>query len=313
MNNLWGSLMHLQHTLNVSVSCKGIGLHSGGDVSINIHPAPEDHGIVFARIDQDGEKRIKADFKNVGSTSFATTLIGKDFYVSTIEHLMSAFAGMGVDNALVEIDGDELPIMDGSSAPFALLLQSAGLKSQKKARKYIQILKPIVVSEGDRMAGFYPSSSFQISYSIEFPHPMIKTQRFDAGSISSDFFFSQIAAARTFGFLSDLTMLKKNGFANGGGLDNAVVVGNYTVINKGGLRFPDEFVRHKVLDALGDIYLAGHQIIGQLVCKKSGHGLNHKLISRLFEETEAWRYLELSSPEDDNKEDSSHLALVSSR
>jgi len=299
----------------VSVSCKGIGLHSGGEVTINIHPAPADHGIVFAKVGQDGQKRIKADFKNVGGTSFATTLVGKDFYISTVEHLMSAFAGMGVDNALVEIDGDELPIMDGSSAPFAILLQSAGLKRQKKFRKYIQILDPVIVSEGDRMAGLYPANNFQVSYSIEFPHPMIKIQRFDAESFSPEFFYSEIAGARTFGFLSDLTMLKQNGLANGGGLNNAVVVGNYTVINKGGLRFPDEFVRHKVLDALGDIYLAGHPIIGQLVCKKSGHGLNHKLIARLHEETKAWRYIELPAPAHKETESTSQapISLVSSR
>jgi UDP-3-O-[3-hydroxymyristoyl] N-acetylglucosamine deacetylase len=205
---------------------------------------------------------------------------------------------MAVDNALVEIDGDELPIMDGSSAPFATLIQSSGLLSQPRARKFIQILQPIIVSEGDRMAAFYPSSSFQISYSIEFDHPMIRTQRFDADAISPDFFCDEIASARTFGFLSEINMLKENGFANGGGLDNAVVVGNYTVLNKGGLRFPDEFVRHKVLDALGDVYLSGYPILGQLVCKKSGHGLNHMLVKRLFESLDSWRFVELQEEPD---------------
>lgn len=285
--------MHTQHTINVPVSCKGIGLHTGGEVSLAIHPAPPDHGIVFQRSDFSEHKQLKAEFSNVGNTSFATTLASGEFYVSTIEHLMSALAGMGIDNALIEIDGDELPIMDGSSLAFATLIQSSGIADQKVPRRYIQILNPIVVSENDRTAGLYPSNHFKISYSIEFEHPMIKTQRFDVDSLSSDFFVAEIAGARTFGFLSDLSMLKENGFAAGGGLDNAIVVGNYTVLNKGGLRYPDEFVRHKVLDALGDLYLAGYPILGQLVCKKSGHGLNHKLLTRLFEETNSWRFVEL--------------------
>jgi UDP-3-O-[3-hydroxymyristoyl] N-acetylglucosamine deacetylase len=297
--------MYNQRTLDVAVSCKGIGLHTGGEVSITIHPAPADHGIVFQKADESGHRQVRADFRNVGSTSFATTLIHEDFYVSTIEHLMSAFAGMGIDNALIEIDGDELPIMDGSSAPFATLIQYAGVRDQKKPRKYIQITSPIIVAEGDRMAALYPSNTFKVSYSIEFDHPMIRTQRFDADLITPDYFVTEIASARTFGFLSDLTMLKQNGFANGGGLDNAVVVGNYTVLNKGGLRYPDEFVRHKVLDALGDLYLAGYPILGQLVCKKSGHGLNHKLVERLHEEQDSWRFLELTPPEMSQEEEES--------
>lgn len=263
---------------------------------MTIKPAPVDTGIVFVRIDKSGKRSIKADFKNVGSTSFATTLVGDGFYISTVEHLMSALAGMGVDNAVIEVDGDELPIMDGSSAPFTYLINSAGLNPQDTKRKYIQILRPVLVTEGDRTAGLYPSSNFSISYSIEFDHPIIQTQRFDS-AISPDSFTDQISSARTFGFLSEINLLKANGLAAGGGLENAVIVGNYTVLNKGGLRYPDEFVRHKVLDAIGDLYLAGHRIIGQLVCKKSGHGLNHKLVTRLFEDSSAWRYIELGEAE----------------
>lgn len=285
--------MHTQHTICVPVSCKGIGLHTGSEVSLTINPAPPDHGIVFQRSDVKNHNQLKAEFSNVGNTSFATTLANGEFYISTIEHLMSALAGMGVDNALVEIDGDELPIMDGSSLAYATLIQSSGTSNQKVPRRYIQILNPIVVSESDRTAGLYPSNHFKVSYSIEFDHPMIKTQRFDVDSLSPDFFVTEIAGARTFGFLSDLSMLKENGFAAGGGLENAIVVGNYTVLNKGGLRYPDEFVRHKILDALGDLYLAGYPILGQLVCKKSGHGLNHKLLTRLFEEKSSWRFVEL--------------------
>ena len=289
--------MQNQHTLNVPVSCKGIGLHTGYEVSVTVKPAPPDHGIVFTRTDLPGKKRVRANYHNVGATSFATTLDGKDFFIATVEHLMSAFAGMGVDNALVEVTGDELPIMDGSSAPFACLFQSAGVAEQLKSRKYIQILRPIVVSESDRTAGLYPSNTFKVSFSIEFEHPVIKTQRFDIDGFNADYFITEIAGARTFGFLSDLNLLRDNGFAAGGGLDNAIVVGNYTVLNKGGLRYPNEFVRHKVLDVLGDLYLAGHPIIGQLVCKKSGHGLNHKLVKRLFEQKDAWRFVELDVPE----------------
>jgi UDP-3-O-[3-hydroxymyristoyl] N-acetylglucosamine deacetylase len=284
--------MYEQHTLTAPVSCRGIGLHTGADVSVTVKPAPADHGIVFVRTDKTGPRTVNADFKNVGGTSFATTLHGPNFFISTVEHLMSALAGMGVDNAVIEVDGDEMPIMDGSSKPFAYLLSSAGLKAQEKPRKYIQILQPIVVAEGDRFAGLYPSDNFKVSFSIEFDHPIIKTQRFDA-EMTSELFSSEIAPARTFGFLNEINMLKANGFAAGGGLENAIVVGNYTVLNKGGLRYKDEFVRHKVLDAMGDLYLAGHPILGQLVCKKSGHGLNHKLVSRLYEEKRSWRYVEL--------------------
>ena len=286
-----------QHTLNVPVSCKGVGLHTGSEVSITVKPALPDHGIVFLRTDLSGKKRIQANFEHVGETSFATTLHGSDFFIATVEHLMSAFAGMGIDNALVEIDGDELPIMDGSSAPFAYLFRSAGLRRQDTTRKYIQILRPIVVSENDRTAGLYPSDNFKISFSIEFEHPIIQTQRLDMDEVTATDFIEQIAGARTFGFLSELNVMRENGFAAGGGLENAIVVGNYTVLNKGGLRYPDEFVRHKVLDAMGDLYLAGHPILGQLVCKKSGHGLNHKLVSRLFEDKHAWRFVELDDAE----------------
>ena len=291
-----------QQTLKAPISCKGIGLHTGHEVSLTVHPADVDHGIVFYRADKPGTASIRADFKNVGSTSFATTLNGGDFFISTVEHLMSALAGMGVDNALVEVKGNELPIMDGSSLPFAHLIASAGLTEQNKPRKYIQILRPVIVSEGDKIAGLYPASKFSVSYSIEFEHPMIKTQRYDA-DLTPEAYIKDIAWARTFGFLREINMMKANGLAAGGGLQNALVLGNYSVINKGGVRFPDEFVRHKILDAVGDVFLAGHRILGQLVCKKSGHALNHKLVSRMFEDRLAWRYVELDNFQPDQELD----------
>jgi len=283
--------MNFQRTLAASVTCSGIGLHSGSKVVVAIHPAPANHGIVFVRTDIVGRQRVRASANNVGGTSFATTLIGEGFIIGTVEHLMATFNGHGIDNATVEVNGDELPIMDGSAAAFNYLIESAGIAEQQAPRKYIQILKPIIVNEGDKKAALLPADGMAVTYEISFPHPMIKTQRFDI-VISPESFSSELAQSRTFGFLADVNMMRQAGLANGGSLENAIVIGNYSVLNKGGLRYPDEFVRHKVLDALGDLYLAGCPILGRFHAVKSGHALNHKLVTRLLEEKKSWRLVE---------------------
>jgi len=283
--------MEQQRTIAAAVTCSGIGLHSGSSVSVTIRPAPVDHGIVFVRTDLAGRQRIRAHASKVGGTNFATTLIGNGYIIGTIEHIMSALSGHGIDNALIEVDADEVPIMDGSASAFSYLLDSAGVVEQTAPRKYIQILKPITVAEGDKQAALLPADGFAVTYEICFPHPMIKTQRFNI-VVTPESYRTELAKARTFGFLTDLNMMRDAGLANGGSLDNAIVVGNYTVLNKGGLRYPDEFVRHKVLDAIGDLYLAGYPILGRLRAVKSGHALNHKLVMRLLEEKQSWRIVE---------------------
>jgi len=283
--------MDRQRTLTTAVTCSGIGLHSGAKVTLTIRPAPEDHGIVFARTDMPGRQRVRAHATKVGGTNFATTLIGDGYIISTIEHLMAALNGHGIDNALVEIDGDEVPIMDGSAAAFSCLIDCAGVAEQSATRRYIQILKPIVMAENEKRVALLPADGFAITYEISFPHPMIKIQRFDI-LVTPESFRDELSNARTFGFLSDLNMMRDAGLANGGSLENAIVVGNYSVLNKGGLRHPDEFVRHKVVDALGDLYLAGLPILGRFHAQKSGHALNHKLVVRLLEEKDSWRIVE---------------------
>lgn len=286
--------MEFQRTLAAEVTCSGIGLHSGSKVTLTIRPAPVDNGIVFVRTDLPGRQSVRAHATKVGGTNFATTLIGDEFIIGTVEHLMAALHGYGVDNAFVEVDADEVPIMDGSSAAFSYLLESGGIAEQLTPKKYLQILKPITVVEGDKKASLLPADRFAVTYEISFPHPMIQTQRFDI-LVTPQSFHQELAGARTFGFLADINMLRDLGLANGGGLENAIVVGNYSVLNKGGLRYPDEFVRHKVLDALGDLYLAGYPILGRFHAVRSGHALNHKLVMRMLEEKRSWRIVEGTS------------------
>ncbi|HPQ69909.1 MAG TPA: UDP-3-O-acyl-N-acetylglucosamine deacetylase [bacterium] len=283
--------MDRQRTLATAVTCSGIGLHTGSEVTLTLRPAPVDQGIVFVRTDLAGRQKIKAHATKVGGTNFATTLIGDGYIIGTIEHLMAALHGHAIDNVLVELDGDEVPIMDGSAAAFSYLIQSAGVVELQAPRRYLQILKPIEIVEGDKRAGLYPADSFAVTYEIDFPHPMIKVQRFDV-MVTPESFHSELASARTFGFLTDVTMMRDAGLANGGGLNNAIVIGNYSVLNKGGLRYPDEFVRHKVMDAIGDVFLAGYPILGRLHAVKSGHALNHKLVMRLLAEKSSWRIVE---------------------
>ncbi len=289
--------MRFQHTLNTSFSCQDVGLHTGNLVTLTVNPAPPDTGIQFVRTDLPGRQKIKAGPETVSGTSFATTISGEEWYVSTVEHLMSALTGMGVDNAVVEIDAEEVPIMDGSARPFAYLISSVGRKKQSKLRRYIVVTKPTVVREAGRSVGLFPFDGFRVEYEIGFDHPMIGEQRFSM-DLSPETYLEEVAAARTFGFYSEVDALKANGLASGGSLDNAIVLGNYSILNKGGLRFPDEFVRHKVLDAIGDLFMMGMPILGRLVAYRSGHGLNNRLARKLMKERNNWRVAEFPSEDE---------------
>jgi UDP-3-O-[3-hydroxymyristoyl] N-acetylglucosamine deacetylase len=286
-----------QTTLLRSVSCSGIGLHSGLPCNLKVRPAAPDTGIVFIRQDREKRVRVRAHIDNVVDANLATT-IGRDgVRISTVEHLMAAFAGLGIDNAEVELDAAEVPIMDGSSEPFNALLKRAGIRSQEKPKKFVIIRHPVTVTEGDRQATLLPSNDFKLSYTIDFRHPLISNQ-FYLIQISNGNFEREICRARTFGFLKEYEMLKAKGLARGGSLENAVVVDSDRVINQGGLRFSDEFVRHKILDSIGDLWLLGAQVIGHFIGYKSGHTLNHKLIHKLLDHKEWWDLKEFSSEEE---------------
>ncbi len=281
--------MHIrQRTLANSVSCSGVGVHSGKTVNLNIHPAPVNHGIKFVRTDLLDSPGISALFKMVVDTSLATVIGYEGFIVSTIEHLMSAFSGLAIDNALVEIDAYEMPIMDGSAGPFTDLILTAGIESQDMPRSYFQVLEPIELKGQGKFVGIYPANTYRITGTIEFEHPLIGKQScsFD---ISEDEFADQIGPARTFGFLEEYELLKRFGLARGGSLDNVIVIGEDEIMNPGGLRFPDEFVRHKILDCIGDFSLIGMPLIGHVVVEKSGHAFNHAFLEKFFEEKEAWQ------------------------
>ena len=289
--------MLFQTTVLTEVSCSGIGLHSGFPCHLIIRPAPSDSGIVFVRNDMPERKRIEARIQNVVDATLATTLGQDGVKVSTVEHLMAAFAGLGIDNAEVELDSPEVPIMDGSAEPFNELLKRAAVHPLGKVKKFIRIKQPVTVSEGDRQATFLPSNDFKISYTIDFKHPLISNQ-FYLIQITNGNFEKEICRARTFGFLKDYEMLKERGFARGGSLENAIVVDERRVINEEGLRFSDEFVRHKILDTIGDLWLIGAQVIGHFIGYKSGHTLNHKLINKLLAHRDWWEVLEFADEED---------------
>lgn len=288
--------MFLQRTVKNDIACKSVGLHSGRKVQMVIRPAGVDEGIVFVRTDLPARNKIKADVHNVVDTTLATTIGSNGVTVSTVEHLMSAFNGMGVDNALVEIDASELPIMDGSAQPFVELLKNVGTRSQGKVKKLLVVKNKVAVSDGVGTAMFVPSAEFEITYDIEFNHK-------DIGSQSYHFKFSdvsyeeEIGAARTFGFLRDVEYLQARGLALGGSLKNAIVLDENRIINKEGLRFPDEFVRHKILDSIGDLALLGIPIIGHFVASKSGHHLNNLLLKELLLRKECWALVDNFSKE----------------
>jgi UDP-3-O-[3-hydroxymyristoyl] N-acetylglucosamine deacetylase len=288
-------LDYKQRTLKDQVECTGIGLHSGERVHLNIRPAPSDTGIKFVRTDLDGHPMVQARFDNVYSTMLATTIGSNGCKVATIEHLMAAFFGLGIDNAVVELDGPEVPIMDGSAAPFIFLIKSAGIREQKSPKHFIVIKKPFKVDDGNRSVHIYPSKELKITYTIDFAHPLLRNQKYEL-RFSGREFVREISRARTFGFLKDVQTLKENGLAKGGSLDNAVVIDDFRIINEDGLRFEDEFVRHKILDFIGDLSIVGSPVIGHFVVEKSGHFLNQQMLKNLMKSKKHWKRLTFKTP-----------------
>ncbi len=270
-----------QRTLKEAISCQGIGLHTGLPVTLKLRPAAAGHGIRFVRTDLARPVEIPAHADYVVDTSLATTLGRDGVKVGTVEHLLAALAGLGVDNLRIELDGPEVPIMDGSAAPFVYLVKTAGIRVQDEPKSFLVIKKAVSVTDGDKEATFSPASRFKIDCVIDFKHPLISDQQFEM-EFSDHTFAREVSRARTFGFLRDVEMLKKVGLAKGGSLENAIVVDEFSILNPDGLRFPDEFVRHKTLDALGDVSLFGYPVIGHLKVHKGGHALNHKLVQRVL-------------------------------
>lgn len=278
-----------QRTLKNAIRATGVGLHTGEKIYLTLLPAPVDSGIVFRRVDLDPVVEIEAKAENVGDTTLSTTLVKGDVRVSTVEHLLSAIAGMGIDNAIVEVSAAEVPIMDGSAGPFVFLIQSAGIEEQSAAKKFIRIKKPVVVEDGDKVASFLPFDGFKVSFSIDFDHPVFKDRTLEAEvDFSSTSFVKEVSRARTFGFMHEIEYLRSKGLAKGGSVDNAIVVDEYRILNEDGLRYEDEFVKHKILDAIGDLYLLGNSLIGEFKAHKSGHALNNKSLRELIAQKDAW-------------------------
>ena len=283
-----------QQTLARAVSCSGLGVHSGKTVNLTIKPAPINHGIQFSRTDLPGSPRIPAHFNRVVDTSLATVIGDDGCIVSTIEHLMATFAGLAVDNALVEIDSYEIPIMDGSAGPFTRLVRSGGTAAQHGPKCYFRVKEPITLEENEKSVTIYPDAVYKITCTIEFPHPLIQRQTYTL-EVTPERFEKEISNARTFGFLHEVEYMKRYGLARGGSLDNAIVVSEDGVVNEGGLRFPDEFVRHKILDCLGDFSLLGLPILGHIVAHRSGHAFNHAFLNTFFHQKGSWETLTLNS------------------
>jgi UDP-3-O-[3-hydroxymyristoyl] N-acetylglucosamine deacetylase len=283
-----------QKTLKASISCTGTGLHCGDRITMVLHPSEPDSGIVFRRTDLPGSLPVPAHWRNVVATQMCTTIgNGTGVRISTVEHLMAAFAGCGLDNAVIEIDGPEVPIMDGSAAPFVFLIECAGIEEQNVPRQAIQIRKPVEVRDGDRVARLVPYAGFSVCFEIDFTSPVISRQeRFL--DLENGTFKSELSRARTFGFEEEVARLREGGFAKGGSLENAIVIGEDRILNKEGLRYTDEFVRHKIIDCIGDLYLAGAPIIGQFNGICSGHGMNHRLLKAVFSDATAWRRRDLA-------------------
>ncbi|MDY7229729.1 UDP-3-O-acyl-N-acetylglucosamine deacetylase [Hyalangium rubrum] len=280
-----------QRTLSHPISCQGVGLHSGARVNLTLRPAPAHHGIVFVRTDTPRPVTIPALSEYVVDTALATTL-GKDgVKVGTVEHLLSALAGLGIDNVRVELDGPEVPVMDGSAAHFVQMVTSAGVRELDEKRTYLVITKPVTVADGDKEASLTPARRLRVSCTIDFKHPLISSQSYEM-ELSDRGFSGEISRARTFGFLRDVEMLKKLGLARGGSLENAIVVDESSILNPEGLRFADEFVRHKILDAIGDVSLFGRPVVGHLKVFKTGHALNHKLVQKVLSDPSCYALVE---------------------
>ena len=280
-----------QRTLKNVIRATGVGLHTGEKVYLTLRPAPVDAGIIFRRIDLKEPVEIQACATNVGDTRLSTSLCKgeSDISISTVEHLLSAFAGMGIDNAYVDVSAPEVPIMDGSAGPFVFLIQSAGIEEQGAAKRFIRIKRAVEVKDGDKWARFEPFEGFKVGFSIDFDHPVFKNHSQNAEiDFSTTSFMKEVSRARTFGFMRDIEILREQKLALGGSLDNAVVVDDYRILNEDGLRYEDEFVKHKILDAIGDLYLLGRSLIGAFSGHKSGHELNNQLLRTLLQEKDAW-------------------------
>lgn len=287
-----------QRTLRNAIKATGVGLHTGEKVYLTLAPAPVDSGIIFRRVDLNPVVEIHAKASNVGDTTLSTTLVHDGHRVSTVEHLLSAMAGLGIDNAYVDVSASEVPIMDGSAGPFVFLIQSAGIEEQSAAKKFIRIKRPVTVEDGDKVASFLPFDGFKVSFTIDFDHPVFRDRTAHAEiDFSSTSFVREISRARTFGFMHEIEYLRSKGLARGGSVDNAIVVDEYRILNQDGLRYEDEFVKHKVLDAIGDVYLLGYSLIGEFRAHKSGHALNNASLRALIAETDAWEMVTFDDPE----------------
>jgi UDP-3-O-[3-hydroxymyristoyl] N-acetylglucosamine deacetylase len=288
-----------QRTLKNIIRATGVGVHTGKKIYLTLRPAPENTGIVFCRTDLTPMVAIPARPENIGDTTLSSCLIKDNVRISTIEHLMSAFAGLGIDNAFVDVSAPEVPIMDGSAGPFVFLIQSAGIEDQKVPKRFLRIKRKIKVKDGDKWAMIAPYNGFKITFTIHFDHPVFnncpQTATVDFGRSS---FVKEVSRARTFGFLSDFERLRANNLALGSSLDNAIAIDEYRVLNEDGLRYQDEFVKHKILDAIGDLYLLGCNIIGAFSGYKSGHALNNKLLHTLLAATDAWEEVTFDNPAD---------------
>lgn len=288
-----------QRTLKNPIRATGVGLHTGVKVEMHLRPAPVNSGIVFRRMDIAGAQDLIANPYMVTDTRLCSVLESGNIKVATVEHLMSALAGLGIDNIYVDLNGPEVPIMDGSSAPFVFLLQSAGITEQEAPKKYVRIIQPVEVRDGDKWVRFTPHNGFRIEFTINFDHPV-----FDKGAqkVVVDFdhtaYTKEVARARTFGFMHEVEALRNHGLALGGSLDNAIVMDEYRVLNSDGLRYEDEFAKHKVLDAIGDLYLLGHPIIGAFAAYKSGHALNNRLLRALLAQQQCWEYAQFENDKD---------------
>lgn len=281
--------MNAQRTLRRSISCAGIGLHSGHKVTLSLKPAPADFGIRFRRSDLGGVE-VPASVQHLGGINYATGLTRDTVRVETVEHLLAALVSLGIDNALVELNSPEVPIMDGSAAPFIYLIHEAGVKRLAASRQYLKVLRPLSLSRGDKRIALYPSDHFKVTYSIAFDHPLLRHQARTI-RLNEETFVEQIAPARTFGFLKEVEMMRQQGLALGGSLENAIVIGDTGVLNNA-LRFDDEFVRHKILDVIGDMALVGHPIVGHLVAHRGGHALHTEFAAKVLEERDAWTLVE---------------------
>ena len=278
-----------QRTLKNVIRATGVGLHTGEKVYLTLRPAAPGTGIKFRRSDLDEPVFIDAKPENVGETQLSTTLVDGKVKISTVEHLLSALAGLGIDNAIVDVSAPEVPIMDGSAGPFVFLLQSAGVEEQAAAKRFIRIKRKVMVEDGDKWACFEPFDGFKVTFTIDFVHPAFHEDTQTASiDFSSTSFVKEVSRARTFGFMKDIEALRKRNLALGGSLDNAIVVDDYRILNEDGLRYVDEFVKHKILDAIGDLYLLGHSLIGSFTGYKSGHALNNQLLRALLKAEDAW-------------------------